>query len=318
MPPIPASRKFEIVTTALALAEERGYVTLADAAAAAGVSVEQLRALLEPVLYLEFKNAQEEIVGHTNEFLLDEDDVLQLEPGHTNWLRDLAASAPSSEGLLRLYIAATVYQATAAAASPALDRALVTLRQAIAIDMVVPVNRPVGTEVAEQARLRHRSLRFRYTRFKDDRATDREVLPHDVYSSWGHWYVSGPEITNPDSEAKQWRIDRMQDIAVGDIGFEPPFELPPHDWFDLSEHRRVVTVSVPESRLAALPRPHRVLARETEPDGRVRAELEVAGDRQLDHLLVSLGPDGEVVDPPEYEVRRQVEARRLLAHLDGG
>ena len=56
-----------------------------------------------------------------------------------------------------------------------------------------------------------------------------------------------------------------------------------------------MTVVVPESRVAALPQPFEELSRTPEPDGRVRLELALNGDRHLDHLLVSLGPDGDVV-----------------------
>jgi proteasome accessory factor C len=317
MPPVPAGRKFEVVTQALALAEERGYIALTDAAAEIGVTVDQLRELLEPVLYLEFPDAQGEIIGHTHEFALDEDDVLQLEPGHTNWLRDLVAAAPSNEGLLRLYVAATVFQATSPRESADLDRALAKLRQAIAMEMVIPVDRPRATKVADDARTAHRSLRFRYVKWKSSVAEDREILPYDVYSDWGHWYVWGPKVDDPDGIVRTWRLDRMHDPVVGDRTFDPPLDLPPHGWFDLSEHTRTVTVVVPETRLPALPRPHTVESRELLPDGRVRAVIEVAGDRQLDHLLVSLGPDGEVLDPPEYAKRRRDEARRLLAHVEG-
>ncbi len=315
MPPVSASRKFEIVTTALALAEERGAIAIADAATIAGVSTDQLRELLEPVLFLEFRDGDGEIIDRTHEFLLDERDVLQVEPGQSNWLRDLAASAPSSEALLRLYVAATVYQATAAKPSADLDAALRKLRQTIAIEMVVPVHRPEGTETAETARTRHRSLRFRYLKWKDDTATDREVLPYDVYSDWGHWYVVGPEAHDPAGLVKHWVVNRMQDVTIGSITFDPPVELPARDWFDLGYRQRIVIVRVPQHRLPALPRPHTVLAIADDGDGFVRAEIELAGDRQLDHLLVSLGPEGSVIGPPEYEVRRANEARRLLAHL---
>jgi predicted DNA-binding transcriptional regulator YafY len=316
MPPVPAGRKFEIVTQALALAEERGYIPLADAAAEIGVSVEQLRELLGPVLFLEFEDGQGGWIEHTHEFVLDEDDVLQLEAGHTNWLRDLVATAPSNEGLLRLYIAATVFQATSPRESPDLDRALAKLRQAIAMEMVIPVDRPRATAVADQARTAHRSLRFRYVKWKSPVAEDREILPYDVYSDWGHWYVWGPKVDDPDGIVRTWRLDRMHDPVAGDRTFDPPLDLPPRGWFDLSEHTRTLTVVVPETRLPALPRPHTVQAREVLADGRIRAVIAVAGDRQLDHLLVALGPDGEVLDPPEYAKRRRDEARRLLAHVE--
>lgn len=313
MPPMPASRKFDLLTGTLALAEERGCIALAEAAAILDVSVERLRQLLEPVLYLEFRDGDGELIDQTRAFFLDESDVLQVDSG--NWLRDLAATAPSNEGLLRLYIAATVFQATSARPSPTLDRALQKLRQAIAIEMVIPTSRPDGTDTAEEARIRHRSLRFRYVKHKDVVVTDREVLPYDVYGNWGHWFVSGPELG--DDVVKQWRIDRMHDVQIGEVGFDPPLEREDHDWFDLTEHLRTVTICVPAHRLAALPGPHTVKSQAVDGEGMVRAEIEVAGDRQLDHLLVALGPGGEVIAPTEYRQRRRERLKLLLEHGNG-
>lgn len=314
MPPLPATRKFEIVKDALALAEERGFIPLAEAAGIIGVSADQLREFLLPILHLEFLDSQGVPIDQSGAFLLDEDDILQVDTG--NWLRDVTAAAPSSTALLRLHIAASAYQATTNKVSPALDRVLEKLRQAVAIEMRLPSIRPDATGIAEDAYRQHRSLQFRYTKWKDDVATDREVLPYNVYGSWGHWYVQGPEVD--DRVMKHWRIDGMQDATVGTIDFEPPIDLPERGWFDLSDQLRTVTVRVPASRLAALPRPRTIKSEEPEPDGRVCAEIEVAGDGQLDHLLVSLGPDGEIVEPVEYRQRRSDRARVLLEHLDAG
>lgn len=319
MPPVPVSRKFEIVTAALALAEERDGVSLSDAAKLIGVDVRQLRELLTPVLYLEFRDGDGELLTRASEFFLDEDTgQLEVDPGGSNWLRDLAADEPSGEALLRLYVAATVYQAASHTVSATLDSALRKLRQAIAMEMVLPATRPAEVDLAETARTQHRTLRFRYLRWKADAATEREVQPLDVYCNWGKWYVVGPETTDSAIEdgqavAKHWVISRMQDVALGATTFEP--KLPPErpDWFDLGYRVLAVTVRVPERRLAALPRPHTVLSRSQDGDGFVVAEIEVAGDRQLDHLLVSLGPTGEVLEPTEYRERRRREAARLLA-----
>jgi hypothetical protein len=109
----------------------------------------------------------------------------------------------------------------------------------------------------------------------------------------------------------------MDGATLGAINFEPPDDLPEHDWFDLSAHERRLTIRVPVAILAALPQPHTVLSRVDQGDRTVRAEIQVAGDRQLDHLLVALGPNGEVIDPPEYAERRRRYALRLSNHLDG-
>jgi hypothetical protein len=73
---------------------------------------------------------------------------------------------------------------------------------------------------------------------------------------------------------------------------------------------------VPAARLAALPQPYEVVAQRDAVDRRVRAELDVAGDRHLDHLLISLGPEGTVIDPVELEERRRDRAAALLAGYD--
>jgi hypothetical protein len=53
MPPSGKERHFAVLRTALALADERGSVSLDEAAAKAGVDRDELHSLLEPVLYLE-------------------------------------------------------------------------------------------------------------------------------------------------------------------------------------------------------------------------------------------------------------------------
>ena len=60
---------------------------------------------------------------------------------------------------------------------------------------------------------------------------------------------------------------------------------------------------------------HLVVSSADDGDGYVRAEIEIAGDRHLDHLLVSLGPDGEVLKPVEYQDRRVAYAEKLLTAL---
>jgi predicted DNA-binding transcriptional regulator YafY len=208
-------------------------------------------------------------------------------------------------------VAASVYQATTARIWPPLDAAIAKLRQYVAIELVLPVDHPQCLDVALHANRAGRSLLFRYLKWKDQVATDREVLPYRVYSNWGHWYVHGPEVD--DTEVKQFRIDRMTNARVGDVEFIPPSDVALPDWLDLSAYERTVTVSVPRSVLEALPRPHTLDDIVDEGGDRVRATVRVAGERQLDHLLVSLGPDGKVVEPSEYEARRREHAARLLA-----
>lgn len=312
MPPVPASKQFEIITGALALAEERESVSLTEAAAILGVTRDQLIALLTPVVYLEFRDSMGEVIAQVDAFDLDpEADMLHVRAGH--WLRDWDASAPPGDAAVRLFVTATFYQATGAASST-LDAAVTKLRQLVAIDMVIPTRRPPGLRIVEEAYGQSRSLKFGYTKNADDVTTERHTLPYDLYGEWGRWYAPGPEVG--DDVVKYWRVDSMSDVTLGPITFDPPDELPARGLFDLSGITRRLTVIVPDHRRAALPQPHTVRTATPAGDGRVRLEIEIAGDRHLDHFLVALGPDGEVVEPAEYRQRRSDRAAVLLAHLD--
>ena len=314
MPPTSAARQFELISAALAFAEERESVSLTEVATELDITREALIALLTPVIYLEFRDGDGDVIEQLDAFDLDEQaDMLHVRAGH--WLRDWDASEPPGAVAVRLFLTATYYQATGDG-SPALDSALTKLRQLVAIDLVVPTHRPPALAVAEDAYYRSQSLRFRYTKRNDDTTTDREVLPYDVYSEWSHWYVVGPEVGS--ELVKHWLIVGMTDAELGSVTFEPPADLPERGWMDLSGEERRVTVRIPTTRMAALPRPHRVLNETVEPDGWTRAEIEVNGDRYLAHLLISLGPDGEVIEPVEYRQRRIDRARVLLDHVDQG
>lgn len=314
MPPKAAGEQFRVIAGALALAEERESVSLTEVAATLGVGRDELIKVLTPVVLLEFRDSTGEVIAQIDAFDLDVDaDMLHVRSGH--WLRDWDASRPSRDAALRLFVTATVYQATGGGSAD-LDAALAKLRQLVAIDLVVPTSRPDAFPTVEQAFLSARSLQFRYTKHKDDGATDREVLPYDLYGQWGHWFVAGPEVG--EETVKRWRLDRMSAVSVGTTTFDPPDEPPEReDWFDLSGLARTLTVVVPESRVAALPQPFEELSRTPEPNGRVRLELALNGDRHLDHLLVSLGPDGDVVEPEEHRERRRARAAALLQVVHG-
>ena len=160
-------------------------------------------------------------------------------------------------------------------------------------------------------------MRFRYTKHKDDVATDREVLPYDVYGQWGHWFVAGPEVG--DEVVKRWRVDRMsarhgrRRVELRSARRAAERE----DWFDLSE-------TAADGDRAWCPRRGSPRSPSRSRSCRVRAsatvgsalELEIAGDRHLDHLLVALGPDGEIVEPADLHDRRRARSAVLLAAYD--
>lgn len=315
MAPVSKRAQFETLVAVLALVDERAPVSIDEAAAAVGMTPDALRPLLDQVLFLEFRDADDVLVSETDAFLLDEHGVLHLTEDH--WLRDLAAVPPSAPTALRLLVAATVVRALVDGPSRALDTAMAKLERLVAADIVVPVDRPPQLDVCQRARREHRTLRTRYVKDAAADATDREIEPWTVFSNWGKWYVHGPDVGG--DVAKWFRVDRMVTAEVGARTFTPPdddVEIP--DWFVLDEQARTVRVRIDPTALDWLPAPNEITVLGVAPagDGRVDADVTVYGDRRLEHLLVVLPPSADVLAPAEHRDLRRAHAAALLERYE--
>jgi predicted DNA-binding transcriptional regulator YafY len=305
-------RHFDILRQVLGMVEERGTVPVNELAAAVDIDAEQLRTLLGPVLFLEFETSMGDWVETAHDFLLNEDDEIELT--HEHWLRDLASAPPSADAALRLLVAGLAMQSVATTATPDLDGAVKKLRGVVDTELQVSLPTPPCLGVAQEALAIGRSLCFRYVRDRDDVISDREVLPFRVYCRWGHWYVQGREVDG--DTVKQFRIDRMQGATIGDVLFDAPPDSEIPEWFDLSRHERTVRLRLTPAQASALARPHTVSDEVQLDDGRVELDVTVAGNRRLDYLLLTLDPDVEVMSPPEARDRQREVARQLLAVYD--
>lgn len=249
------------------------------------------------------------LVSQSSCFLLDDNDVVSLDAGH--WLRDLEAGPPSPTTALRLLLAGVTMQAIAGRPTPQLDTALTKLRGVVACELYLPVDVPDALTTVREAIEQHRSVEVEYRSERDDAARRRELLPHRLWSKWGHWYLTARDVD--DTETKQFRVDRMLSARVGSTPFDPPADVEIPDWFDLADAERTVRVRIREDSLESLPSPHRLGDATGVGDGVVELDVTVMSDRRLEHLLVSLPADAEVVAPPEYAALRRDHARRLLA-----
>jgi hypothetical protein len=218
MPALGKERHFEILRQVLAMAEERRAISLDDAAGAVGVSAEQLKDLLDPVLFLAFRTGLGDLIEQSRSFLLTEDDEIVVDEHH--WLRDLATEPPSPDVALRLLVAGITMQSFATRGTPDLDTAVDKLTKIVGAHLDVSVPTPPALEAARESWARGRSLRFRYVRDIDDVASDREAVPYRVFCKWSHWYFQGRELG--DGEPKVFRIDRMHDAHLGVVEFDPP------------------------------------------------------------------------------------------------
>jgi predicted DNA-binding transcriptional regulator YafY len=313
MPALGKERHFEILRQVLAMAEERRAISLDDAADAVGVSAEQLKDLLDPVLFLAFRTGLGDLIEQSRSFLLTEDDEIVVDEHH--WLRDLAAEPPSPDVALRLLVAGITMQSFATRGTPDLDTAVDKLTKIVGAHLDVSVPTPPALEAARESWARGRSLRFRYVRDIDDVASDREAVPYRVFCKWSHWYFQGRELGTDDldAEPKVFRIDRMHDAHLGVVEFDPPPDAEIPDWFDLTRHELQVTLRMRPEQVDALPRASRVVERREVSEDQVEVDVVVTGERRLDHLLVTLDPDVEVVSPLDARERQREHAAELLA-----
>jgi hypothetical protein len=105
----------------------------------------------------------------------------------------------------------------------------------------------------------------------------------------------------------------MHDAHLGVVEFDPPPDAEIPDWFDLTRHELQVTLRMRPEQIDALPRASRIDERRELEDGRAEVDVVVTGERRLDHLLVTLDPDVEVVGPDDARARQREHAATLLA-----
>jgi proteasome accessory factor C len=216
----------------------------------------------------------------------------------------------------------------------ALSRALAKLDRAlggeeIAVELVTPPHLAVVREAADQGR----PLSVTYYSASTDRITDREIVPHRVFSSEGRWYVDA--TSQPTGDERRFRIDRMVAAelvtrpsagSAGDASSDRPgsedridgTRSSPRDDSDLDLRPFVPGPDSRRVRLSVDPSAAWLLesvpsATRPETDGhRVEVELHVGGTAWLERLLLRLGPDARVIDPPELATLASGAARRIL------
>ena len=308
--------QFQILVDVMAMVEERQTVPLAEAATAVGVSTEALRDIVSAVLFVSFHPPSSvNPIDHSYEILLDADDDLVLDHDgalHGLLLRNLVTRPPERDTALDLYLSALIVDSLAP--DRHLASSLEKLAGLVRVTLVVPLEQPPALGVVQQAWADHRSVHCRYLAEGSTEATEREIVPWRVYANWGRWYVKGTAVEH--GEERTYRIDRMLDARMGDVEHERPEHVAIPAWFEMDHNTRSVRVRMPASTEPSLATPIRFTDRVALADGWEEVTITVHGDTRLDHLLVSLPPDAEVLNAPELAERRRAHARHLLADYD--
>jgi hypothetical protein len=315
MPLVARDRQMHIVATVIARAEEQGSVDLHEAAIEFDVKPEELLDWVESLAGLERRlGGGGGIIGDVHAYNA-EDGVLTT--GKRNWVRDMQNVRPSVGDAVRLLIIATQYVSVMGkgADSDAL-RAVVRKLERIVGETYTTVERTPEFFIDIEENIipggESRSLDITYV---NDAfvVRDRTIEPYDLYSIGGRWYVQARDPE--DDKVKVFRLDRISRCVNGSYKFSAPDRSTIPESFDLSDRATHLTVKVRKAFLDAKPDGVTIGEQRPSDDGRIEVDLTVYGDRRLDHVLVAIGPEADIVAPAELRDRRAAHAAALLEHL---
>jgi proteasome accessory factor C len=207
----------------------------------------------------------------------------------------------------------------------ALSRALAKLDRALGSQEIeVELDAPGLLPLVRQAVATRGRLAVTYYSASTDRVTEREISPLRLFASAGHWYVDAWCATADD--VRRFRVDRIgsaepvedqvgeQDGDRTDEGSTPSAlldgdaDLEP---FVPGPDSRRVRISIDPSTawlIESIP----TVSPAKQKKGRIEFDVFVGGDAWLERLLLRLGPDAWVVEPPEYRSLAADAAARLL------
>jgi proteasome accessory factor C len=154
-----------------------------------------------------------------------------------------------------------------------------------------------------------------YYTYSRDNMTRRQVDPHLVFASLGHWYFSG--YCHMVQDRRMFRLDRIKSLELTSETFDAPdeadAELPPP----------LIYVPGPDDQKVKL-RVARPIAQWLSEYLPVETTKDLRGGKQelgfrtsafpwLEKLLLRFGSDVEVVEPVELATNMQDAAKRILA-----
>ena len=165
---------------------------------------------------------------------------------------------------------------------------------------------------------RGRALSVRYRRWKEPTDVDRRLEPYGVVLKAGRWYlVAGP------GSPRTYRVDQILDLTELEDEFVIPagFDLAAYwerykaDFFGRL-YRDEATVRLSPAARGGLSGPEAEAVARTgsvEPDGWTRAVLPVESTEFALRQFLALGPDVEVLGPPELRSRLAAAIRAAAA-----
>ena len=185
-----------------------------------------------------------------------------------------------------------------------------TLGDAERIETAEPGRPAEHLPVLRRAAAEHRRLRIEYFAHSTGEWSTREIEPEEVFSSLGAWYVAAWD-TGADAE-RLFRADRIRSAELTDVPFEP------HGLQGAGRALYTPTEEDVPIRLRLAPQARWVgeyYATEDEvelPDGSLEVTLPAKTLGWVARLLLRVGRDATVIDPPELAAQVSALARRTL------
>jgi proteasome accessory factor C len=221
------------------------------------------------------------------------------------------------EGFALAASARAMLAATGAAAGSPLARALGKLESALGESHVqIEIQAPANLERLRLAVVEHEVIEIDYLGAERSEPTTRRVEPASVVALDGTFYLDA--FCHLANDWRRFSLSRIREIrATGERGSErtPPEEFSRGRAFVGGPRVRLARVRVLASRARALER----LATgpgEEQGDGTLIFELEVADASWLGRLLLRLGPEAVVLEPPELAHAAAAVAAKALARYE--
>jgi len=294
-PRVTASDRFRRIVAIVPWIAERDGPTVDEVCAQFGVDRSDLLADLDVVFMVG-------IPPYTPDELIDviiDDDRIWIRLGRY-FTRPLRLSA--QEAFAVLAAGAGLLATPGTDPSGPLARSLDKLGRAAGIDTAGALEVSLGGADAEtlatlqEGAAQRRCVEIDYYTYSTDENTLRTIDPYRVYATDGNWYVTG--WCHHATGERVFRVDRVRSARFVKGTFELPEQMPePTSYAGSGTDPRVVLELDPSARWVT---EHYPVESVTElGEGRFRVVLTVGGDAWLERLLLRLGPEALVVDPPD-------------------
>ncbi len=157
-----------------------------------------------------------------------------------------------------------------------------------------------------------RSIDVSYYAAYRDEMTKRRIDPLRVYSRDGHWYLLG--YCHEVQDRRTFRVDRFLEVELGEAASQLPDEATEAAEFVPDDAVQRVRLRLPMWAKTMLDQAPTEDGSEVE--GMYEVTVAVTGEAWLEQLLLRVGSEAYVLEPPELRATAKSAAQRLLSRYN--